>query len=224
MGSGLTSPRLSEARSSDGPDRPYGPDEAHDLAVIEIPGDALVLLVGAAGSGKSTLAARLFPAAAILSSDALRAELSGDPSNQAASAQAFRILHARAAQHLAAGQLTVIDATNIAAAARRPLRRLAVSQGRPIVAIVLDLPAAVCLARNAGRIDRIVPEDVIQRQLANLRRALDQGQLAAEQPGRIVVLTSPAAVDATTVRLTEPAQAATLSSAASPRRGRRGHP
>ncbi len=192
--------------------------------MIEIPGDALVLLVGAAASGKSTLAARLFPAGAILSSDALRAELSGDAANQADSARAFRILHARAAQRLAGGQLTVIDATNISASARRPLRRLATSQGRPVVALVLDLPAAVCLARNAGRIDRVVPGDVIERQLANLRRTLDRGQLLAEQPGRIEVLASPQAVDATTVRLTDPAQATTLSSAASSRRGRSDHP
>ena len=192
--------------------------------MIEIPGDALVLLVGAAGSGKSTLAARLFPADAILSSDALRAELSGDPANQAASARAFRILHNRAAQRLARGQLTVIDATNISGSARRPLRRLAAGQGRPVVTLVLDLPAAVCLARNAGRIERIVPEAVIQRQLATLRRTIDQGQLVAEQPGRIVVLASPEAVEAMTVRLTDPAQATTLSSAASSRRGRSDHP
>lgn len=192
--------------------------------MIEIPGDALVLLVGAAGSGKSTLAARLFPAEAILSSDALRGRLSGDPANQAASAQAFRLLHAQADRRLAAGRLTVIDATNIAAAARRPLHRLAAMHGRPVIGLVLDLPAGVCLARNAARIGRTVPAAVIQRQLASLRRALDQGQLAAEQFRRIVVLTDSAAVDGTTVGLTDPARATTLSSSALPRRTRRDIP
>jgi predicted kinase len=197
---------------------------AHHPAVIEIPGDALVVLVGAAGSGKSTLADRLFPAEAILSSDALRGELSGDPASQAASGRAFRILHAQAARRLAAGRLTVIDATNIAAAARRPLRRLAVTHDRPVIALVLDLPAAACLARNAARIDRIVPAAVIERQLANLRRTLDQGHLAAERFHQVVVLTDSAAVDGTSVGLTVPARAATLSSAALPRRTRRSNP
>jgi len=129
------------------------------------------LLVGAAGSGKTSLAGRLFPAEALLSSDALRQQVSGDAANQQASPEAFRILHTQAARRLAAGRLTVVDATNIAAAARRPLRRMAGAHGRPAIAIVLDLAGGVCLARNAGRPGRTVPEAVVLRQLASLRRA-----------------------------------------------------
>ena len=58
-------------------------DQPRPTSRSRSPADALVLLVGAAGSGKSTLAGRLFPPDSILSSDALRAELSGDPANQA---------------------------------------------------------------------------------------------------------------------------------------------
>jgi predicted kinase len=191
---------------------------------IEIPADALVLLVGPAGSGKTTLAARLFPAHSILSSDALRAEVSGDPANQAVSPIAFRILHDRARRRLANGELTVIDATNIAASARRPLRRLAREQGRPVVAIVLDLPAELALARNAARAERVVPESAVRRQQAELRRVLDQGELAAEGPSALVVLADPNEADATTIRLTKPARAATLSPSALPRRIRRPMP
>ena len=192
--------------------------------VIEIPGDALVLLIGASGSGKSTLATRLFPAEAILSSDALRGQVSGDPANQRATAQAFRILHAQATQRLAAGRLTVIDATNIAAAARRPLHALAATHRRPVIALVLDLPAETCLTRNAARIGRVVPESVVQRQLRELRRTLDRGDLTAEGFHQLVVLTDSAAIDRTTVGLTDPARATTLSSAALPRRTRRPKP
>jgi len=46
---------------------------------LDLPSDALVVLVGVAGSGKSTLAERLFAADQILSSDAFRAEVAGDP-------------------------------------------------------------------------------------------------------------------------------------------------
>ena len=192
--------------------------------MIEIPGDALVLLVGASGSGKSTLAARLFPAGSVLSSDALRDKVSGDPANQAASARAFRILHAQAARRLAAGQLCVVDATNISAASRRPLHALGATHGRPVIALVLDLPAHLCLARNAARIGRTVPEAVIQRQLVSLRQTLDEGRLGAEPFRQIVVLTDSAAIDRTTVGLTDPARAATLSPAALPRRTRRPKP
>jgi protein phosphatase len=191
---------------------------------IDIPADALVLLIGAAGSGKTSLAGRLFPAEAILSSDALRQEVSGDAANQQASPQAFRILHAQAARRLAAGRLTVVDATNIAAAARRLLRRVASVHGRPTIAIVLDMAGSLCLARNAGRPGRTVPEAIILRQLASLRRALDRGDLAAEHFDRLVVLTDSAAVDGTTVGLTKPANGATLSVSALPRRTRRRNP
>lgn len=190
-------------------------------APIEIPADALVLLIGAAGSGKSSLAVRLFSAEAILSSDALRGQVSGDPANQRATAQAFRILHAQATRRLAAGRLTVVDATNIGRAARRPLCRVATLHRRPAIALVLDLPAAVCLQRNAARSDRVVPESVVQRQLGELRRALERGDLTAEGFDQLVVLTDSAAVDGTTVGLTESGERATLSLSALPRRTRR---
>jgi len=170
---------------------------------IEVPSDALVLLIGAAGSGKSTLAARFFPADAILSSDALRTEISGDPANQAVNQVIFRLLHERAEQRLAAGRLTVIDATNVAAYARRPLRRLAARYGRPAFGLVLHLPAALCLARNAARTGRIVPQPAVERQLAALDNALGRGELGAEGLARLIVLTSPAEVDRLSIRLTK---------------------
>jgi protein phosphatase len=191
---------------------------------LEIALDALVLLVGAAGSGKSTLAARLFSTDAVLSSDALRAELSGDPANQAATPLAFRILHERAARRLAAGLLTVIDATNVEAAARRPLHRLARTGGRPVIAIVLDLPPATCLARNAARTQRVVPEAAVRRQLAALRRSLDRGELAGEGLDQLIVLRDPAELDAATLGLTKPGRATTLAPSALPRRTRRSKP
>jgi protein phosphatase len=195
--------------------------EGHADRRIEIAPDSLVLLVGAAGSGKSTLAARLFAADAILSSDALRGMLSGDPADQAATPLAFRVLHAQAARRLAAGLLTVVDATNVEAAARRPLRLLAAAHARPIVGIVLDLPEDLCQARNAARSERVVPAAAVHRQLTALRRSLAEGQLAAEEFDRLVVLTDPASVDATSVGLTKDAGAATLSRPALPRRSRR---
>ncbi len=199
-------------------------NEADDPGPIEVPGDALVLLVGAAGSGKTTLAGRLFPSDAILSSDALRGQLTGDESDQAASPRAFRILHAQADRRLSAGKLTVIDATNVSAYARRPLLERAASHGRAVIALVLDLPADACLERNGARTGRSVPESAVLRQLAALRRTLDRGRLAAEGVDRVVPMTTTEAIARASLRLTASAGRATLSAPPVACRRRRRNP
>ena len=66
----------------------------------------------------------------------------------------------------------------------------------PAVAIVLDLPDDVVLARNAARSDRVVPEDVVRRHLGEVRRLVDAGELQREGFATVVTLRDPAAVDA----------------------------
>ena len=51
-----------------------------------------VLLVGPAGAGKSTFAAQRFASTQIISSDELRARVADDPTDQSATADAFRLL------------------------------------------------------------------------------------------------------------------------------------
>ena len=70
--------------------------------VLELPDPALVVLVGPAGAGKSTLAARHFAPDEVLASDAIRAELTGDPADQRATRRAFELLHRRLDARLAA--------------------------------------------------------------------------------------------------------------------------
>lgn len=139
---------------------------------IAIPPGALVVLVGVSGSGKSTFAATHFGPTQVLSSDAFRAIVADDPADQRASRAAFELLHLAARRRLERGRLTVVDATSVSRAARTGLLGLARSTRRPAVAIVLDPPLAVCLARNAARADRPVAEEVIRRQHAELRRSL----------------------------------------------------
>ena len=91
------------------------------MTTLLLPDPSLVLLVGAAGSGKSTLAQAHFAPEEILSSDALRAAISGDAGDQTASRLAFAILHRELTRRLEAGRLTVVDATNVRAVHRRPL-------------------------------------------------------------------------------------------------------
>jgi protein phosphatase len=175
------------------------------MAPLVIPDPSLVLLVGAAGSGKSTLAARLFAPDEIVSSDALRAVVSGDEADQRATAVAFRILHRTLARRLPTGLLTVVDATNALAAHRRPLIRRAQALGMPIVAIVLDLPADVVHAQNTSRA-RVVDPGVVDRHIASIRALVDGPGLAVEGVDPVVVLRGPAEAAALTIarRATSP--------------------
>jgi predicted kinase len=166
--------------------------------VLSVPRDALVVLVGAAGSGKSTLAARHFAPDEILSSDAYRALLAGDPADQSVTAEAFAALHAELDRRLAAGLLTVVDATSVQGWARRELLDAAKRYGRPAVAIVLALPLEVSLARNAQRPDRRVPASVVRRHDRQLRTALPR--LSEEGFEEVVVLASADEVDALEIR------------------------
>jgi protein phosphatase len=160
------------------------------MAPIVIPDPSLVVLVGAAGAGKSTLAARLFAADEIVSSDALRALISGDESDQRVSGVAFRILHRTVGRRLSRGQLTVVDATNNEPTARRPLVARARAAGIPVSAIVLDIDPAAVAAQNAGR-SRIVDEEVIERHLAAVRRTIDGDVLPLEGFDQVVVIRTP---------------------------------
>jgi len=147
---------------------------------IELPEPCLVVLVGAAGSGKSTLAARLFAAEDVLSSDAYRALVSGDPADQSVTRVAFRILHGELDRRLAARRTTVVDATNVTSHARRSLLRRADGHGIPAIAIVLDLERTLVEARNATRPGRIVAVAAVEQQLAALARSLRRDELATE--------------------------------------------
>lgn len=173
-------------------------ERARPVVVVEIPDPALVVLVGAAGAGKTTFAARHFAPDEVLSSDALREAISGDADDQRASGSAFGALHRALARRLRDGRLTVVDATNVTAPARRALLGRAARADIPAIAVVLDLPATVVVGRNAARPGRTVPEDVVRRQLAELRGSMRDG-LDDEGFAAVVRLGSPEDLDAARV-------------------------
>jgi protein phosphatase len=164
---------------------------------LTIPELSLVVLVGPSGSGKSSFAHQHFRPTEVLSSDFCRGLVSDDENDQSATSDAFDVLHYIAAKRLAAGRLTVIDATNVQPEARKPLVALAREYHVLPVAIVLDLPQRICLARNQGRPDRQFGPHVVQRQGQQLRRSL-RG-LQREGFRYVYTLSSPEEVEAVTI-------------------------
>ncbi len=154
---------------------------------------SLVVLIGASGSGKSTFAKKHFLPTEVISSDYCRAMVSDDENDLAATDDAFEILHFIAAKRLAAGRLTVADATNVKPEDRKPLIELARQYHCLPVAIVLNVPERVCQDRNRVRTDRRLGDHVAHRQLQNLRRSLRS--LEREGFRHVLILSSPEEAD-----------------------------
>src|SRR5215210_2084721 len=114
---------------------------------LTIPELSLVVLVGPSGCGKSTFARKHFKPTEVLSSDYCRGLVSDDENDQAATKDAFEVLHFIARKRLAAGKLTVVDATNVQPEARKPLVQLAREFHCLPVALVLDVPERLCHER-----------------------------------------------------------------------------
>jgi protein phosphatase len=142
------------------------------MTTLTIPELSFVVLIGASGSGKSSFARRHFKPTEVLSSDFCRGLVSDDENDQTATKEAFEVLHFVAAKRLAAGRLTVVDATNVQAEARKPLIELARRYHMLPVAIVFNLPEKLCQERNRNRADRDFGPHVIRQQTQQLRRSL----------------------------------------------------
>ena len=149
------------------------------------------------GSGKTTFARQHFGRFEVISSDFCRGLVADDENDQAATGDAFDVLAYIAGKRLAAGRLTVVDATNVQPAARKQLVELARAHDVLPVAIVLDMPENLCTQRNSSRPDRTFGSQVIHRQHDQLRRSL-RG-LNREGFRKTHVLRSPAQVEAAVV-------------------------
>ena len=167
---------------------------------LKIPELSLVVLVGVTGSGKSTFARAHFKPTEVISSDFCRGVVADDENDQSATPAAFELLHYIAGKRLAAGRLTVIDATNVQPEARRELVLLAREHDVLPVAIVLDLPEKLCAERNKDRPDRDFGPHVLRRQRGQLRRSL--GGLKREGFRTVHVLRTPEEVAAATITRT----------------------
>lgn len=118
--------------------------------------EGLVLLVGPPAAGKSTFAAGLVAAGSVepqdvLSSDAYREALTGDASDTSADRRVWVLLRRDLEERMAAGRTTVVDATNVFPRRRGRHIRVAKAHGRPVTAVVFDVPLDELLRRNAAR-------------------------------------------------------------------------
>ncbi len=164
---------------------------------LSIPDLSFVVLIGPAGSGKSTFASRHFRPTEVLSSDGYRALVSDDGNDETATEAAFEVLYHVARKRFAAGRLAVLDATNVNLGSRKKAVALAREYERLPLAIVFDLPEAVCHARNRRRAERNLEEHLVREQIRLMHRAIPD--LEKEGFRQVYRLTSVEEVEAVTV-------------------------
>lgn len=143
----------------------YTAEEAvsRSYAAREAPGSTLVVMFGLSGSGKSTWARERYPEHAYLSLDAIRAEVTGDASDQRQNGKVVQVARERLKEHLRRGEDVVWDATSL----RREFRDAALETGRRYGAhttlAVMQTPWSECQRRNRER-QRTVGPAVLSRQ------------------------------------------------------------
>ncbi|MGW2110931.1 AAA family ATPase [Streptomyces sp. NPDC001948] len=135
-----------------------------ELIYPSMPAHSLVVLIGPSGAGKSTIA-RTWPASQVLSLDALREVVSDDAGDQDATGDAVAALHLLLEARLRRRLFTVVDATNVTEAARKPLVAAAKRHDMLPIAVMLTTPGSVCIERQGPRpANRTVPEEVVAQQ------------------------------------------------------------
>jgi len=164
---------------------------------ITIPELSLVVLVGVSGSGKSTFGRKYFKPTEVLSSDFCRGLVSDEENNQAATKDAFDVLQFIARKRLAAGKLTVVDATNVQPESRKAYVLLARDFHCLPVAIVLNVPERLAHDRNRQRPDRDFGPHVVRQQREQLNRSMRN--LEREGFRHVFILRSPEEIEAVTI-------------------------
>jgi predicted kinase len=152
--------------------------DGKDQKRIRLIRPSVVVLCGPAACGKSTFAARHFRPTQVVSSDQARALVCDDERDQRFQTEAFALLHYIIEQRLSINRLCVVDSTALTQQARRSLLDLARRHRVPSVALILDVPLATCLERDAKR-ERTVGAPAIERQ----HQLFEQAKSAIGQEG-----------------------------------------
>lgn len=150
---------------------------AYEMGLIHTPGEAvargyrfqkgfgeLVLLCGPSGCGKSTWAKQHLPDYEVLSLDDIRAEITGDATNQSANSRVRQVARERLKPLLQHHKQVVWDATNLRHDFRRAVIQLGYDYGALVTLVVFHATEETCHQRNAQR-QRVVPTKILQHQL-----------------------------------------------------------
>lgn len=134
----------------------------------------LFVLVGISGSGKSWFANEsLKENFEVFSSDAIRAEVFGDETDQTHNQEVFEILHKRLRMALKAGKNCVYDATNLNRKRRMAFLKSIQNIDCKKFCFVVATPFELCIERDKNR-DRSVGEKVIRRQIFQFQLPLKE--------------------------------------------------
>ena len=130
----------------------------------------LSIVVGISGSGKSTYANGLKTSIneIIIEPDAIRLELTGNAADQSQNDKVFSLAFKRASDLLAQGKSVIVDATSVDKWSRAKWIDIGIKNDAEIRAYVIKTPIELAKKRNLSR-DRIVPENVIDRQHSRLQ-------------------------------------------------------
>ncbi len=135
-----------------------------------LPTPSAIMMAGIPASGKSTLAGKLGESLQlpVLSSDAMRLELTGNEEDLSRDTKIWNELYRRAEMLLTAGQSLIVDATHNTLRQREFDSRYYRSMGaQSVVCVAVMIDLATALERNHAR-TRIVPDDVIEQMHNNL--------------------------------------------------------
>lgn len=128
-----------------------------------MPTHELRILVGIPASGKSTYAVeRRREGWAVVSSDEVRASVTGDAGDVSRDAEVWPLVEGRVEGALLSARDVIVDATNLLPDKRATWLRIARSWGAQATAVRFPVLLAEARGRNAAR-DRKVPEDVMVR-------------------------------------------------------------
>jgi predicted kinase len=130
----------------------------------------LAVMVGISGSGKSTFASNLKTSlnAELVETDAIRGELTGDPSDQTQNYKVFQIAKQRVENLLSQGKNVVIDATSVSVRDRKDWINIGKKHDAELRAYFINTSKEEAKRRNKTR-ERQVPDEVIDRQFSRLQ-------------------------------------------------------
>lgn len=115
----------------------------------------------------------------VLSSDAIRHELTGDMSYQGKNGQVFKLLHERLEEAVRWDQDVIVDATNLKPSSRANLARIADWHMAERIAWLFTTPIDICLLRNRAR-ERVVPDQAMERMAKQFEQHCTREILEAE--------------------------------------------